>query len=156
MVPLDKGLQWLNVKQKPFRQVQAHSGIIRDIQKFFRHIQAYLKPCVTLTYLILWYIQNPDILEPEAYSEPRHIHNPDIFRTELYSECRHIQNLRHIQNPVKIYDEALIIFTAIIIFTNYNYFCKACQVEINIFRQFLQRLLHYVKKLWHSRGRWGL
>ena len=33
-----------------------------------------------------------------------------------------------------IYDKALNIFMAIIIFTNYNYFRKACRVEINIFR----------------------
>ena len=31
MVPLDKGLQYVNVKQNPFRQIQAHSGIIRHI-----------------------------------------------------------------------------------------------------------------------------
>ena len=33
MAPLDKELQWVNVKQKPFRQIQAHSGIIKRIQK---------------------------------------------------------------------------------------------------------------------------
>ena len=56
-----------------FRHNQTYPGII----------QAYLEPCVTLTYLKLWYVQNPD-----------------IFRTPLYSERWHIQNLRHIQNPV--------------------------------------------------------
>ena len=32
MIPLDNELQWVNVKQKPFRQIQAHSGIIKRIQ----------------------------------------------------------------------------------------------------------------------------
>ena len=45
MFPLDKGLQWVNVKQKPFRQIWAHLGIIK-------HIQAYLEPSVTLIYFI--------------------------------------------------------------------------------------------------------
>ena len=39
MVPLDKELQWVNVKQKLFRQIYAHSGIIRHIQEMFRHIE---------------------------------------------------------------------------------------------------------------------
>ena len=29
VIPLDKELQRVNVKQKPFRQIQAHSGIIK-------------------------------------------------------------------------------------------------------------------------------
>ena len=29
MIPLDKELQWVIVKQKPFRQIKAHSGIIK-------------------------------------------------------------------------------------------------------------------------------
>ena len=33
MVSFDKGLQNVNVKQKPFRQIQAHSGIIEHIQE---------------------------------------------------------------------------------------------------------------------------
>ena len=32
MIPLDKELQGVNVKQKPFRQILAHSGIINRIQ----------------------------------------------------------------------------------------------------------------------------
>ena len=39
MVSLDKELEWLNVKQKPFRQTEAHSGIIKHIQELFRHFQ---------------------------------------------------------------------------------------------------------------------
>ena len=41
MTPLDKELEWVNAKQKPFRQIQAHSGMIR--------IKAYSIPCVNLT-----------------------------------------------------------------------------------------------------------
>ena len=55
MVPLDNGLQRVNVKQKPFRQTEVHSGIIRHVQELFRHIQKYLEPCLTLTYLKLIY-----------------------------------------------------------------------------------------------------
>ena len=152
MAPLDKRLKWMNVKQNPFRQIQAHSGIIRHIQESSRHIQAYLEPCVTLTYLKLWCVQNPEmfrrrsIFRTQAYSQLWYIQNPAIFRMLAYL------NLTHIQNPVNIYDEALIIFKAIIIFTNYDYFRKACCVEVNILRQFLQRQLCYVK---NYGARWG-
>ena len=84
MVPLDKALQCVNVKQKPFRPIMAHSGIIKHIQELFRHIQPYLEPCLTLTYLKLVYPK--PYYEQEAYSELRHIHNPAVFRTPLYSE----------------------------------------------------------------------
>ena len=53
MVPLDNRLQWVNVKQKSFRQIKGYSGIIKQIQELFRYIQAYLEPYVTLTYLKL-------------------------------------------------------------------------------------------------------
>ena len=81
MVPLDKEMQWVNVKQKTFRQKKAHSGIIRHIEELFRHIQTYSKPNVTLAYLKLWCIQNPDIIHNQ-----KHIQNPRIFRTLAYSE----------------------------------------------------------------------
>ena len=32
MISLDKKLQWVNVKQKSFRQIQAQLGIIKRIQ----------------------------------------------------------------------------------------------------------------------------
>ena len=32
MISLDKKLQWVNVKQKLFRQIQAQLGIIKRIQ----------------------------------------------------------------------------------------------------------------------------
>ena len=55
-----------------------HSLIIRHIQELFRHIQAYLEPCVTLTYLKLSCIQNPNIFRTSS-----------IFRTLAYSKsCR--------------------------------------------------------------------
>ena len=134
------------VKQKPFRQIQAHSGIIRHIQELFRHIQAYLEPCVTLTYLKLWYIQNPDMFRTRSifrtltYSQPWYIHNLAKFRTLAYSKSEAYSEPCHTSK-----NEVLIIFTAIIILTNYNYFHKACRVEITILRQFLQRQLCYVK-----------
>ena len=87
MVPLEKGLQWVNVKQKPFREIQAHSGIIGHIQKLFRDIQAYSEPCVTLACLETWYNQNTNIFRTRsifrtlAYSQPWYIQNSDIFRT---------------------------------------------------------------------------
>ena len=31
MVSVDKGLQWINVEQKPFKQIQAYSGIFRRL-----------------------------------------------------------------------------------------------------------------------------
>ena len=37
MVPLDK-LQRVNIKQEPFKQILAHSGITKPIQELFRHI----------------------------------------------------------------------------------------------------------------------
>ena len=77
MIPLDKELQWVNVKQKPFRQIQAHSGIIRHIQELFRHIQAYSQPCVTLAYFGPWYIQNSKIFRTRS-----------IFRTLAHSKSK--------------------------------------------------------------------
>ena len=74
------------------RQIYAHSGIIMHIQELFRHIQVCPKPCVTLTYLESWYIQNTDkfrttsIFRTLAYSEPWYIQNPRIFRTLAYSK----------------------------------------------------------------------
>ena len=82
----------VNVKQKPFRQIYAHSGIIRHIREFFRHIHAYLEACLTLTYLKLWYIQNPNIFRIRSifrtptYSQPCYIQNPAILRTLAYSK----------------------------------------------------------------------
>ena len=148
MVHLDKGLQWVNVKQKPFRQIQAHSGIIRHIQELFRYIQAYLEPCITLTYLKLWYIENTDIFTTRS-----------IFTTLVYSEPRYIQNagilkiLGIFRALSHTYSEALIIFTAIIIFTNYNNFRKAYRAETNTWKQFLQRQLCYVKNYGTQGGR---
>ena len=99
MVPLDKGLQRVNVKQKPFRQIYA----LRLNQTYPRIIQAYSGIFKTLSYPEIFKTgisRTPTYYKQEAYSEPRHIHNPAIFRTPLYSERWHIQNLRHIQNPV--------------------------------------------------------
>ena len=59
-----------------FTHIPAYSDISRHIQPdIIRHIEAYSKPCVTLTYSEPWHIQNQ-----------RHIHDPDIFRTQTYLE----------------------------------------------------------------------
>ena len=87
MVPLNKGLQQVNITQKPFGQNQAHSGIIRHIEKLFRHIPAYFEPCVTLALLEPWYIQtfrNRSIFRTLAYSQDWYIQHPGIFRTLGY------------------------------------------------------------------------
>ena len=114
--------------------IQTNLGTFRRNQTYPENIQAHSGVFRTLCY--------PDIFKTVVYSEPlhiqnqKHMQNPGIFTTLVYSEPGyiqrwHIQNLRHIQNPVHIYDETLINFTAIIIFANYNYFHKACRVEIN-------------------------
>ena len=36
MVPLDKVLQWVNVKQKAFRQIKANSGIVNNANYFHK------------------------------------------------------------------------------------------------------------------------
>ena len=64
----------------------------------------------------------------------KHIQIPDIFSTLVYSEFRYIQNTGIFRTLSHIYNETLIISTAMISFTNYNYFCKAFRVEINILR----------------------
>ena len=91
MVPLDKGLQWVNLKQKLLRQIL---GTFRHNQTYPEIIQAYLQPCLTLTYLKLWYIQNPNILRTKSLFRTPVYSEPAIFRT-----LAHIQILRHIQNP---------------------------------------------------------
>ena len=70
VVPLDKGLQWVNVKQKIFRQIQTHPRIIQE----------YSEPCITLTYLKLRYVQNPDTFRTRR-----------IFRTAAYLQLWYIQ-----------------------------------------------------------------
>ena len=66
MIPIDKELQWVNVKQKPSRQIQAHSGIIKRIQNpEYIHRRGISR---TLT-----------SSKPEIYSEPWYIQNPGVF-----------------------------------------------------------------------------
>ena len=83
--------KWGNIKQKPFRQIQAYSHIFRHIQTHsdkFIHNQAYSQPCATLAYSELWYISNPGIFKTRG-----------ILKTLVYPKLWHIQNQRHIQNP---------------------------------------------------------
>ena len=117
MVTLDKRLQWVNVKQKPFRQIQTHSSISRNYSGIFRtmcnpgifRIVVYPEPDIFRTRSISripvypepWYIQNPSIFKTLAYRNQKHIHNPGTFRSLVYSEHWYIQNPRHIQKPAK-------------------------------------------------------
>ena len=57
------------------KAIQTDFGIFRHNQAYPGIIQAYSKPCVILTYLEPWYIQNPNIFK---------IRN--IFRTLVDSE----------------------------------------------------------------------
>ena len=53
-----------NIQSKTKKQNQetkTKKDIIRHIKELFGHIHSHLEPCVTLAYLELWYIQNPDI-----------------------------------------------------------------------------------------------
>ena len=45
-------------KAKQITDIQTYSGIGRDIQELFRHIQAYSETYVTQAYSEPWYIQN--------------------------------------------------------------------------------------------------
>ena len=142
MVPLDKRLQGVNVKQKPFRQIQAYSIKIWHIQELFRQIQIYSEPCVTLACLQPWYIQysgtfrTRSIFRTLAYSQPWYIHNPGIFRTLVYSKSE--AHSEPCQTPtISVFRKQLM---ATIIFTNYNYFCSISQprslldeININLF-----------------------
>ena len=119
------------------KAIQTNLGTFRHNKTYPGIIQAY-----SGIFRILWY---PDIFEIVVYPEPwyiqkqKHIQNLSILTTLVYSEPRYIQNPGIFRTLSHIYSEALIIFTAIIIFTNYNYFRKACRIEINILRLFLQR-----------------
>ena len=90
MVPGDKGLQWVDVKQKPFRQIKVHPVIIRHMQELLRHIQVYSEPCVTVAFLELWYIQNPDIFRTRS-----------LFRTLAYSQPWYIKDAGMLKIRVK-------------------------------------------------------
>ena len=45
------------------KAIQTDFGIFRHNQAYPGIIQAYSKPCVILTYLEPWYIQNPNIFK---------------------------------------------------------------------------------------------
>ena len=73
------------------KAIQTDLGTFRHNQTCPGIIQAYSQPCVTLTYLKLWYIQNPDIFKTiiifrtPAYSQLWYIQNSAILRTLAYS-----------------------------------------------------------------------
>ena len=88
MVPLDKEFQWMG--ECKTTAIQKNIGTFRHNLTYPGIIQAYLKPCITLTYLKLWYIQNPGIFRTRSifrtptYSQPWNIQNPVIFRMLKY------------------------------------------------------------------------
>ena len=66
------------------------------IDVFLRHIQAYLAPCISLTYHSRARFQTLVSLELDAYLKPcetltRHIQNPAIVRTVYPSIICHIR-----------------------------------------------------------------
>ena len=75
MVPLDKGLQWVNVKKKA---IQVNLGTFRHNQTYPRVVQAYSDIFRTLCY--------PDIFKNCG------IRTRSIFRIPLHSKRWHIQN----------------------------------------------------------------
>ena len=113
-------LQWLLLETKV---IQTNLDIFSHNLTYRGIIQTYLEPCVIITYLRLWYIQNSDIFStrsifrPPAYSQPWYIQNPAILRTLVYLKSEANTESCRI-STMKL--------------TNYNYFRKACLVEINI------------------------
>ena len=108
------------------KAIQTDLGIIRHNQAYpelFWHIQAYciVTPCVTLTYLELWYIQNPDtfrtrsIFRTLAYSQPWYIQSPGILRTLVY--------LKSQEYPEPCQTSTMRRFAKIV--NGYNYFHKS-------------------------------
>ena len=109
-------LQWLLLETKA---IQTNLGTFSHKLTCPGIIQAYLEPCVILSYLKLWYMQNPDIFRTPSYSHPCYIQNSAIFRTLAYSKSEAYTEPCH---------------TSTMKLTNFNYFRKACLVEINILR----------------------
>ena len=70
------------------KAIQTDLGTFRHNQAYPGIIQAYSKPFLTLAYLEMWYIQNPDtfkirnIFRTLVYSEPQYIQNPAIFQIQ--------------------------------------------------------------------------
>ena len=89
------------------KAIQTNLSTFRHNRTYPGIIQAYLEPCVTLTYLKLWYIQKPDMFRTRsifrtlAYSQPWYIHNLAKFRTlaysksEAYSEPCHTSTMKY-------------------------------------------------------------
>ena len=87
MVPLDKGLRWGNVKQKPFRQIWINTHIFLHILTYsdiFRSNQVYSGIIQTYSFIFRT-LCNADIFRTLVYSESWHIQNPGVFETLRYS-----------------------------------------------------------------------
>ena len=61
------------------KAIQTDLGTFRHNQAYPGIIQPYSEPCVTLTQLEPWYIQNPDLFRTLAYSQAWYIQNA-IFK----------------------------------------------------------------------------
>ena len=68
------------------KAIQTNLGTLRHNQTYPGIIQAYLEPCVTLTF------KTEVCPEPCHIQNQKHIQNPGIFTTLVYSEPRYIQN----------------------------------------------------------------
>ena len=97
MVPLEKRLQWGNVKKK-FRYIDAYSPIFRPLHTYSGIVQAYSGIFTTL------YISG--IFRTLAYSDPWYIHNSYIFSTLVYLEPWYNQNPKIFRTLPNIYDGA--------------------------------------------------
>ena len=113
------------------KAIQTGFGTFRHNQAYPGITQAYSKPCVTLTYLEPWYIQNPNIFKIRI-----------IFRTLVYLE------LWNIQNPKLIQTSAMKRFVKIVYGKQFRSvsLTRSLFHEINIMRYLLLRQLLYVKK----------
>ena len=73
------------------KTILANSGTFKDNQTYPGIIPAYsdiFRTRATLTYLKLWYIQNPNIFKTTASSQTSYILNPAIFRTLAYPKSK--------------------------------------------------------------------
>ena len=82
------------------KAIQTNLGTFRHNQAYLGIFQAYSKPCVTLSYLESWYIQNPNIFKVRnifrtlIYLEPQYIQNSGIFKSKAYSDIYEVKHLR--------------------------------------------------------------
>ena len=140
-------MQCRNVKQKPFRQINAYSCI-------FTHIQTYSEPCVTVGYLYPWYIQKPSIFRTKNIFRTLAHLKPwpkTLVYTEIkaYLESCKTSTMKRFAKRVNGYNY----FHELQLFSKYQLFTLFILYEINIMEFFntLQKYLSNVKK-YEDRG----